>query len=137
MKNDLKKLKSGGNVVVEVDKTSNLYQLDTDKYNQLLHENITKDYKIAPNGTKEDIDGRTSTLTRKLKIDDRMECYTETPCFITLKYIYLLGGTKVSTHTFGFIAPPCFIFEGCCFADGILYLVVRGFGRQNVKIRIF
>ena len=45
----------------------------------------TKDYKIAPNGTKEDIDRRTSTLARKLKIDDRMECYTETPCFITLK----------------------------------------------------
>ena len=85
MKNDLKKLKSGGNVVVEVDKTSNLYQLDTDKYNQLLHENITKDYKIAPNGTKEDIDRRTSTLARKLKIDDKMECYTETQCFITLK----------------------------------------------------
>ena len=30
-------------------------------------------------------------------------------------------GPKVS------IPPPCFIFEGCCFADGILYLLVRGF----------
>ena len=47
------------------------------------------------------------------------------------------GGPKVSTHTLGLIAPPCFTFEGCCFADGILYLLVRGFRRQNLKIRIF
>ena len=30
-------------------------------------------------------------------------------------------------HTLGLIPPPCFIFEGCCFANGILYLLVRGF----------
>ena len=55
--------------------------------------------------------------------------------------IYLYTGWtkswKVSTHTLGLIAPPCFTFEGCCFADGILYLLVRGFRRQNLKIRIF
>ena len=85
MQNDLKKLKSGGKVVVEADKTSNLYQLDPEKYNRLLNDNITKDYKVAPNGTKEDINRRTNILARKLKIDDKMECYTEIPCFITLK----------------------------------------------------
>ena len=47
------------------------------------------------------------------------------------------GGPKVSTHTLGLIAPPCFTFEGCCFADGILYLPVRGFRRQYLKIRTF
>ena len=47
------------------------------------------------------------------------------------------GGSKVSTHTLGLIPQPCFIFEGCCFADGILYLPVRGFRRQNFKIRIY
>ena len=46
------------------------------------------------------------------------------------------GGPKVSLHTLGLIAPPCFILEGCCFADGILYLLVLGFRRQNLKIRI-
>ena len=47
------------------------------------------------------------------------------------------GGAKVNGHTLGLIPPSCFIFEGCCFADGILYLLVRGFRRQNLKIRIF
>ena len=46
------------------------------------------------------------------------------------------GGPKVSLHTLGLIPTSCFILEGCCFADGILYLLVRGFRRQNLKIRI-
>ena len=46
------------------------------------------------------------------------------------------GGPKVSLHTFGLIPTSYFILEGCCFADGILYLLVRGFRRQNLKIRI-
>ena len=46
------------------------------------------------------------------------------------------GGPKVSLHTLGLIPTSCFILEGCCFADGILYLLVRGFRRQTLKIRI-
>ena len=46
---------------------------------------------------------------------------------INIYYINIQGGPKVSTHTLGLIPPPCFIFEGCCFADGILYLFVREF----------
>ena len=52
------------------------------------------------------------------------------PCI----YIIIQGGPKVSTHTLGLIPPSCFILEGCCFADNILYLLVRGFRRKNLKI---
>ena len=55
----------------------------------------------------------------------------------SLKYnIDIQGGPKVNTHTLGLIAPPWFTFEDCYFADGVLYLLVRGFRRQNFKIRI-
>ena len=50
---------------------------------------------------------------------------------IYIYIIYIQGGPKVSTHTLGLIAPPCFTFESCCFADDILYLLFRGFRRQN------
>ena len=57
---------------------------------------------------------------------------------ITLLFLDLIqGGPKVSLHTLGLIAPPFFTFEGCCFANDILYLLVRGSRRQNLKIRIF
>ena len=33
--------------------------------------------------------------------------------------MYIVQGVpNVYEHTFGFIPPPWFIFEGCCFADG-------------------
>ena len=36
--------------------------------------------------------------------------------------MYIVQGVpKVYGHTFGFIPPPWFIFEGCRFAIGILY----------------
>ena len=46
------------------------------------------------------------------------------------------GGGGVAKSQFSYIPTSCFILEGRCFADGILYLLVRGFSRQNLKIRI-
>ena len=40
--------------------------------------------------------------------------------------VMVQGGPKVSLHTLGLIPTSCFTLEGCCFADGILYLLVRG-----------
>ena len=75
MNKDLEMLKSGGKIIVEADKTSNLYQLE-------LY--ITSEYK-APLDPKNDINRRTGIHAKKLGIEDRMEQYTETSCFITLK----------------------------------------------------
>ena len=73
MKTDIRTLKSDGNNVVEADKTTNLYKVPLDKYKDPMHQNVTKDYKTAVKGRKEDIDRRTNVLAQKLKIDDRME----------------------------------------------------------------
>ena len=51
-------------------------------------------------------------------------------------YNYIQGGPKVSLHMLGLIPMSCVLLEDCCFADGILYLLVRGFRCQNLKIRI-
>lgn len=85
MKEDLSTLKSGGNIVVEADKTTNLYKVSPEIYKNLLQQNITKDYETAVTGKKEDIDRRTNILAQKLKIEDRMEQHTSTPAFLTLK----------------------------------------------------
>ena len=55
--------------------------------NELLHQNITSEYKVPfdPIATKNDINRRTGIHAKKLGIEDRMEQYTETSCFITLK----------------------------------------------------
>ena len=35
----------------------------------------------------------------------------------------------------GSYTAAVFVFEGCCFADGILFLLVREFRHQNLKIQ--
>ena len=85
MDKDLKELKTGNNVVVEADKTTNLYKVSVTKYRELLQNNVTKDYKIAAEGKQAEIDRRTNILAQHLKIEDRMEQHTATPAFITLK----------------------------------------------------
>ena len=82
---DIKELKSGGRVIVEADKTSNLYHVSPDYYRKLLHENVTKNYKVAPQGTQESINKRTNIIAEKIGVNDRMECYSESPCFVSLK----------------------------------------------------
>ena len=52
MNKDIKELKSGGKVIVEADKTSNLYHVSPEHYRKLLHENVTKNYKAALQGLK-------------------------------------------------------------------------------------
>ena len=87
IKKDIKAMKTGGSVVVEADKTTNLYKVSAESYSTLLHQNITKDYKCATDDRKADINRRTNVLllAQKLKIGDKMEQHTSTPAFITLK----------------------------------------------------
>ena len=82
---DIKALKSQGKVIVEADKTSNLYQVTPTKYRQLLQQNVTKDYKHAQIEERDNVNRRTRELASKVKIDDKIERYTETPSFISFK----------------------------------------------------
>ena len=59
--------------------------METTKYNQLLHENITKTYKKAENDELKKIDEKAKTITEKLRIDDRVETTATREAFITLK----------------------------------------------------
>ena len=44
---DIKSINSDNRLFVKADKSTNFYKLETTKYNQLLHDNITKTYKKA------------------------------------------------------------------------------------------
>ena len=66
---------------VTVDKytvTVDKYTVTVDKYKDLLHQNITKGYKVSTDGKKDDNDKRTNTLAQKpFKIENKMEQHTK------------------------------------------------------------
>ena len=87
MAQDLKRLKASNKIIVEADKTTNLYQVSSDVYKETLLNNITKDYKLGTRAEQTKVNDSTRALASKLKIDDKLEKYSENQCFITYKDI--------------------------------------------------
>ena len=53
---DVDTIKSSDSVFVKADKTSNIYKIEKQPYQKVLYDNITKNYKKADEGLKENID---------------------------------------------------------------------------------
>ena len=85
MNMDCEKVKNSGNVVVEADKTHNLYLLEPKDYNKLIFENITQSYQKCDPNEKCKIDEKSAQIAQKFKIEDRVQQFTTDECFLTIK----------------------------------------------------
>ena len=47
LSNDMKEMKKSNHLYIPADKTTNIYKVSVDQYRQLLHSNITANYKKA------------------------------------------------------------------------------------------
>ena len=72
-------------MLVFAKKSTNLYELSCENYQKLLHDNIKQTYKKAPKSAKHDIDRKTKSFAKTLKIEDKMECYSNQHVYIRLK----------------------------------------------------
>ena len=85
LKVDIERIKSSDNMLVFADKTTNIYEIDRDTYNKLLHDNITKSYQKANIAVKKKIDNETKAFEKRLDLDKKMEQFADRQAFITLK----------------------------------------------------
>ena len=60
---DIKSIKRDNRLFIKADKSTNFYKLEATKYNQLLHDNITKTYKKAEYNLLNKIDVKAKTIT--------------------------------------------------------------------------
>ena len=70
---------------VFADKRSNLYQMLSEKYRNLLHDNVTKTYRKAAVNTKRNIDKELKRFAKSINLDDKMKCYSDQNAFIKIK----------------------------------------------------
>ena len=82
---DVREIKNSKEVYIKADKTNNYYRMTSDRYVQLLHDNVTKEYQHSSEGTKRAIDAEASTIASKLGIADRVEICAERPAYLTMK----------------------------------------------------
>ena len=85
LKSDVSRIKNDPNVLVFADKTNNMYQFSKSDHEKLLNENITKTYKKAPPKLEHSINLEAKNISKKLNLEDRVECIAKTEAFITLK----------------------------------------------------
>jgi hypothetical protein len=83
--NDLKKIISSPNILIFADKTRNIYETSLNRYNELLHDNITKTYKHGSEDFIDEIDRELKEISSRLGIGDRNERMKKREAFISLK----------------------------------------------------
>ena len=82
---DINLINNDSLLFIPADKTNNLYKLNNDKYKKLLQDNITESYKKANTNSIRSINKEAKTIAEDLKIDDRIEQFSQREAFITLK----------------------------------------------------
>ena len=82
---DIKNIKSSKKMLTPADKTSNFYKLTKVKYEQLLHNSITKTYKKANTNIIKTMNEQGKKIANTRNILDRIQVNGKEECFITLK----------------------------------------------------
>ena len=85
LKQDVREIRSSSDLLIPADKTTNLYDIPTERYLKLLNDNITKTYRKSAPDAKRSIDIESKLAAQSLAIDKKMECYAEKPAYVTLK----------------------------------------------------
>ena len=82
---DMKEIRSSNKVHVFADKSTNVYTTTVENYNKLLHENVTKTYKIAEENITDNIKEELQSISSKLGIGNRIDVMAPRNSYITLK----------------------------------------------------
>ena len=82
---DARNIELTDKMLIKADKTSNFYHMTTQEYHQLLHNQVTKDYKKTDRNSIQSINVDAKKIAQSLDINDRIPKIIEREAFITLK----------------------------------------------------
>ena len=85
MKQDVRAMRESGKTLTPADKTSNMYRLSKEQYNQMKTNAVTSKYKKASDKIKEKIEKGSVKFAKRAGVLDRMDQSGSNDCFITLK----------------------------------------------------
>ena len=82
---DVKVIRISISVIVQADKTTNLYRMSVADYSKLLNDNITAKHKKTSADTVSDINNEAKTIAREPQLDSRIERFSDKNAFVTIK----------------------------------------------------
>ena len=81
---DITKIKETNLLIIQADKTANFYSMPVADYEKLLTKNISSTYKCDGKIVK-NINNEAKSIAKELKIDDRVEQFSNRNAYITVK----------------------------------------------------
>ncbi len=81
----IKSIKDSKDIIIESDKTRNLYSISPNEYKSVLKNNITSDYKKSDEANVNNVNKEAAKLASKINIADRVDEYTRAEAFLTVK----------------------------------------------------
>ena len=85
IKEDIAQIKSSPDVLIFADKTNNIYKTSPQEYQKLLFNNVTKSYQKSTERLEKAINMEAKHISKKLDLDNRIECLAKNAAFISLK----------------------------------------------------
>ena len=85
LRKEIKEINKDKKVFVKADKTSNYYKVEVDSYENLLHDNITKDYRKTDEAKVDAIKDEATKIATRLELEDRIFKTSKREATITLK----------------------------------------------------
>ena len=73
MSSDIRRIREPNCIFIKSDKSSNLYEIDKNKYRQMILKEVIKHYKKAPPNFEKELNSEAKMLASKLGIVDRVE----------------------------------------------------------------
>ena len=80
------KIKGDSKIFVSAGKSRNIYKMDSETYEKLLHENITKTYKKTDKKRVRAINVDGQKIAKDLELEDRIEKMQKSECYVTVKH---------------------------------------------------
>ena len=84
LKEDVKTIKNTKELLINANKSSNIFKMDKHTYKKYLRENLTKTYKKSNRTKVNKINIEAKKIAAKLKIEYRVQQFHETEAFITV-----------------------------------------------------
>ena len=82
---DKSKIQQTDKVIIQADKSPNLYMMSVQDYKKKVKEVVTKDYKKTAWNELNKVTTEAATIAKKLDLAERIDIQTEDECFITVK----------------------------------------------------
>ena len=85
LRKDIKDINKDDKVFMKADKTSNYYKVEVESYENLLHDNITKDYRKTDEAKVDAIEEEARQIATKLDLQNRIYKTSRREATVTLK----------------------------------------------------